>query len=211
MSITNSSILTHAETFERKPVTMPSDSGTNYTLTIQWRLLTRNNQSIRWDPCQMNPQSFLPKSPLPLTPSNKPKDLQEHINRAGPFAGASRSGAGQPVPLPTQPPGGLVIPQTWALPCFQTPKVPAPDPSNPWVLVQESTSPYDDLKSKILKDIENFKRDLSDIDQFCYEFFVFLYLSTSASILSLALILCYLIYRRSGLNTTPRPNNVQHM
>ncbi len=84
-----------------------------------------------------------------------------------PFAGAaeaSRSGGGGgQLSQPPQPPP--VVPQLWALPRY--PPLPmAPNPPDPWVLTAGSIALFDDFKSKILKDVDPFKGESTDISCF---------------------------------------------
>ncbi len=67
-----------------------------------------------------------------------------------PFAGAD---PGHPTQPPVQPP---TAPVQWVLPQFPAPPK-APTPPIPWVLTQGNTSPYDDFKPRILKEVNNFK------------------------------------------------------
>ncbi len=75
-----------------------------------------------------------------------------------PFAGADPSG-GPPAQLPPAPPIRWVLPQHPAPPKAPTPPV-------PWVLTDRNVAPYDNFKPKILKEVDDFKGDSSDISRF---------------------------------------------
>ncbi len=112
----------------------------------------------------------LPQAP-PCTPitmafsyDRKPAPPGTYSKGYIPFSGAtdvSGSGGGQPSQLP-QPP---VAPQTWTLPRHPAPTKP-PSPPDPWVLTVGDTSPYNDFKPKILKEVDNFGGDSNDISHF---------------------------------------------
>ncbi len=76
-----------------------------------------------------------------------------------PFAGADPPGG-----PPVQPPPPTA-PIRWVLPCHPTPPK-APTPPIPWVLTTGNVTPYDDFKPKILKEVNDFKGDSSDISRF---------------------------------------------
>ncbi len=80
-----------------------------------------------------------------------------------PFAGAGSSsgGGGQPA----QPPQPPAPPQLWALPHHPAPPK-APTPPTPWVLTTGNVAPYDEFKPKILKEVDDFKGDSTDITRF---------------------------------------------
>ncbi len=75
-----------------------------------------------------------------------------------PFAGAGSQGGhgGQPA----QPPQPPAPPQRWVLL-----RHPAP-PKAPWVLTNGHVAPYDNFKPKILKEVDDFKGDSTDISRF---------------------------------------------
>ncbi len=77
-----------------------------------------------------------------------------------PFAGAGSQGGGGR--QPAQPPQPPAPPQRWAL--LRHPAPPkAPTPPAPWVLTDRHVTPYDDFKPKILKEVNDFKGDSTDI------------------------------------------------
>ncbi len=82
-----------------------------------------------------------------------------------PFAGADPSGSGggggQPAQL-LQPPDP---PQQWTLPCLPAPIKP-PTPPAAWELTTGNVAPYDELKPKVLKEVDDFNRDSDKISQF---------------------------------------------
>ncbi len=55
-----------------------------------------------------------------------------------------------------------VAPIRWVLLCHPAPPK-APTPPVPWVLTDGNIAPYDDFKPKILKEVDNFKGDSSNI------------------------------------------------
>ncbi len=76
-------------------------------------------------------------------------------------AGSSSGGGGQPA----QPPQPPAPPQQWALPHHPAPPK-APTPPAPWVLTAGNIALYDKFKPKILKEVDNFKGDSTDITRF---------------------------------------------
>ncbi len=73
-------------------------------------------------------------------------------------AGSQGDGGGQPA----QPPQPPAPPQRWALLCHPAPPK-APTPPAPWVLTDGHVAPYDNFKPKILKEVDDFKGDSTDI------------------------------------------------
>ncbi len=76
-------------------------------------------------------------------------------------AGSLSGGGGQPA----QPPQPPAPPQRWALLHHPVP-LKAPTPPAPWVLTTGNAAPYDEFKPKILKEVDDFKGDSTDITQF---------------------------------------------
>ncbi len=76
-----------------------------------------------------------------------------------PFARADPANPSGP---PIQPP---TAPIQWVLPRHPAPPK-APTPPVPWVLTKGNVTPYDDFKPRILKEVDDFKGDSTDISRF---------------------------------------------
>ncbi len=79
-----------------------------------------------------------------------------------PFARADPAGPGSGSGQPTQPLQLPNPPQRWALLRFPA-LIKPPTPPAPWELTNGNTAPYDELKLKVLKEVDDFNGDFSDI------------------------------------------------
>ncbi len=110
--------------------------------------------------CQMSPPVASPRTTIgtfSYVRGNEPPGTNTYGYR--PFAGANPSGDHPPNHRHPAPPVRWVLPRHSAPPKAPTPPV-------PWVLTDRNIAPYDNFKPKILKEVDDFKGDSSDISRF---------------------------------------------
>ncbi len=140
-------------------------------LEAPMRVLTPYQKIVINLPLDDKIQAPMPDEP-PVAPPQAPIVTAFSYQRGGeppgtygrgyaPFAGADS--AGEPSqPLTQRPPA---IPSRWTLPRLPAPPKP-PTPPAQWVLMQGNAAPYDNLKPKILKEVNDFKGESTDISCF---------------------------------------------
>ncbi|PBK63900.1 hypothetical protein ARMSODRAFT_1023546 [Armillaria solidipes] len=150
------------------------DTGNQLYANFVLEYEAKNRAATMWN--RAHPDQQIPVPAKWITAETPPTTLPPPTPRQAqtfpalvprPFAaatGAAASGSGPVPPTQLPAPPARTIP-TWNLPRFPLPLKP-PTPPAPWILTTGNTSPYDDLKPKILKDVENFKGVSLDISRF---------------------------------------------